>query len=112
MSKMFYDHLILIEELMLEIDALDVPDSDKERAKQLVDEILHHEVLTHILDLLPEENHEEFLEQFHRMPFDPQLLKYLDEKIETSVHQELTNLGIKLKKEILKDIKKHTTKKK
>lgn len=107
MSKIFYDHLIVFEEIIFKIDALDISQENKQHAKKLADEIIQHKVVTHILDLLPKVHHQEFLTRFHKAPYDLEHLKYLEEKIQRDMKMELVQLGQKIKKEILAEIKKH-----
>lgn len=77
MATIFYDHLI--DWARLE-QALDVLALDKEARLSYWEEIehaLHTEVLTIILEHLPEPKHEEFLERFHAAPHDGTHLHYL-----------------------------------
>lgn len=110
MSKIFYDHLLLIDELFVEIDTLNLPQNQKQEVRLLVDEILHQRVLTHILDLLPRPYHEEFLKRFHRAPADVRHLTFIQELVEVDVHSELALLGEKIKNELRQELKKHSPK--
>ncbi len=107
MSKLFYDHLILLDDVFTEIEILEVESEDKIQMKKIVDEILHHRVLTRILDLLPKVHHEEFLDRFYKAPSDVRHLKFLQEKIDRDIHHELAKLSKELKSEIRQEIKKH-----
>ena len=80
--KIFYDHIVQIDHLMTEIQHLELETSEKEELANLVDEAVHHEMVSVILTHLPEEYHEEFLERFHAKPHDPSLLGYLKAKVE------------------------------
>ena len=108
MSKIFYDHLIIIEEIWEEVEKLPLQKHEKQHAKKLADEYVHHRVLTLILDLLPRDHHEVFLNKFHVAPHDVSHLKYLEEKIGKQIHQEISTLGKQLKQELKKELKKHT----
>ena len=107
MTKLFYDHLIMIDDLFDEIHLLEISVDEKQSLKQMIDEMTHHAVLTHVLDILPRTHHEEFLEKFHTSPFDVQLILYLEEKSGKNIHSEILTIGEKLKKEIRSEIKKH-----
>lgn len=107
--KLFYDHLILIEDIFIEIDKLSISSSEKLSAKKLSDEYVHHHVLIYILETLPKTHHEEFLTKFYKAPFDLDHLRFLEEKTQRDVYIDLVVLGKKLKKELLKEIKKHKT---
>lgn len=106
MSHIFYDHLIIIEDLE-DVVKTEEPE-DREEMHRLIDEMIHHRVLGCILDQLPREHHVEFLERFHAAPYDQSLVSYLQEKtpqeidIEEKIKEEVT----KLKKELLKELKK------
>jgi hypothetical protein len=110
MSKVFYDHLLFLDEVFVEIETLEIPKSEKKQLKDLIDETAHHQVLTFILDTLPREHHEEFLSRFHTAPFDVTLVVYLAQKSGKNMHQELATLGEKIRKDFKKDLKKHKKK--
>ncbi|KKQ34213.1 MAG: hypothetical protein US50_C0057G0003 [Candidatus Nomurabacteria bacterium GW2011_GWB1_37_5] len=107
MAKLFYDHLILLDEILMEIDILDLPVHKKTKGKKIIDEIVHHKVLIYILDYLPKVHHREFLERLYQNPADLAHLTFLQEKTERDIQMDLVVLGKKIKKEILAEIKKH-----
>lgn len=106
MSHLFYDHLISLGDLEKEISKATSSVEEKHEAWNLVDEMVHHRVMGCILDKLPQENHNEFLEMFHATPHDNSLIDYLKEKIgenvEEIIKQEIGGLAF----EILGDIGK------
>ncbi len=106
MSSIFYDHLIILDELDSEIKSVSQSKEEKEELWKIVDETIHHRVMDAILSRLPRESHEEFLEKFTQSPHDRALLTYLREKIkddvEVIIHEEIQ----KLKKELLAELKK------
>lgn len=112
MTKLFYDHLVIIEDLFIEVEELEVTHEEKLAMKKMIDEIIQHQLLTHILDLLPKEDHEVFLERFHHAPYDTKHLQFLEEKIDRDMHAEIIIIAQKAKDEIRKEIKKHKKKKK
>ncbi|MCX6703854.1 MAG: hypothetical protein NTZ07_00200 [Candidatus Woesebacteria bacterium] len=105
MSKLFFDHLIYLEEVEIEIKKTASSKEEREELWGLVDEIVTHKVLGTVLDKLPRAHHEEFLALFHKCPHDEQVIfGYLKEKagenIEEDLKRDLKNLGIDLLKEI------------
>ena len=46
---------------------------------------MHYTVLMHILDVLPKDYHEEFLNRFHQSPHDLFLLSYLEKKTQKNI---------------------------
>lgn len=106
MSKLFYDHLIYLEEVEIEIKRRASSKEEKEELWGLVDEIINHKVLEKVLDKLPRENHEEFLELFHKSPYDTELIfGYLRSKSGDSIEEDLKNDLKNLAKDLLREIK-------
>lgn len=104
MSKLFYDHLIEFEEIEIELTNLKLAGQEKEEIHTLVEETIHYRVARRILDYLPVEHHQEFLERFHEAPYHEDLLTFLKEKVENI--EELIKEEIStLKKELLADLK-------
>ncbi len=105
MSKVFYDHLIVLKEVDVFIKKATDSQEEKEELWGLVDEIVHHKVLDVILGKLPRSHHNDFLEMFHSHPHDENLMSYLKEKIgeniEEIIRQEIGDLALNL----LEDIK-------
>jgi hypothetical protein len=106
MSKLFFDHLIVWEEIDQEIKKVPLNRDEKDELWKLLDEISSHRVLTSILDKLPLEHHEEFLDKFEKAPYDEKIFTYLKEKIganiEELIKQEIGDLAY----ELLQDIKR------
>ena len=106
MSKIFYDHLINIEEIVLELDGYELTFEEKDEFINLIDGTLHHHTLQVILDLLPQEHHQDFLDQFYQAPHDQNLITYLKEKITDEIEKRIEEKAVEIKKEILLEIKK------
>ncbi len=104
MTNIFYDKLIVLDDVEKELDELAQTQEEKEELWGIVDELVHHKVLGCILDTLPRENHEEFLDKFHKAPYDEGLMEYLKEKIgknaEELIRQEIGNLAYEILQEI------------
>lgn len=106
MSKLFFDHLIELDEIDKQIKKLAKSQDEREELWGLIDEMVHHKVMGCILDKLPRDNHEEFLDLFHKSPHDEKLLfdylkKMIGDNIESLIKEEI---GV-LSADILKDIK-------
>ncbi len=106
MSKVFYDHLIVLEEVEVELNKLDLDRDERRELEHLIEEMTHHRVLDRVLTHLPKQHHEEFLKRFAKTPHDPGLIEYLDDKIEESVEEHVKDEMGKLKHEILSDLSK------
>lgn len=105
MSKIFYDRLISLEEVEIHISKVAKSSEEKEELWDLVDSIVHHKVIGAILGKLPQTSHQEFLDKFHKAPYDETLFDYLKEKIGPDV-EELIRAEIgDLAYEILKELK-------
>lgn len=90
MSKLFFDHLLQLDDFDREIKKVAKTQEEREELWLLVDEIIHHKALGCILDRLPRENHEEFLEMFHKAPHDEEyLFGYLRAKIGKNIEELL-----------------------
>jgi transcriptional regulator of NAD metabolism len=104
MSKLFFDHLINLDDVEIEIKKVTKTQEEREELWQIVDEIIQHRILGCILDNLPEKYHEEFLEKFHDAPYDLGILAFLVEKIgeniEEIIKQEIGGLVYELLVEI------------
>lgn len=106
MSKVFYDHLIKIEEVVMEFDGQEIAIEEREELIGLIDQTIHHHTLVLILDHLPREHHETFLTRFHQTPHDPKLLLFLKENVSIDIEETIRTKAQQIKKEILQEIKK------
>ena len=106
MTKIFYDHLTVIEEVTSAFDKYSVPAEEREELEKLIDQTVHHEVLNTILTNLPKEKHEEFLTKFHAAPHDKELLEYLKKEIKIDIEKEISLQAKRIKKELLEEIKR------
>lgn len=100
--KLFYDHLIIREEVHKELKKCNLLVEEHIEIMRLTDEAIHLEVLDVILASLPEEKHKEFLEEFHGAPHNEKLLEYLNPGIESKIKERAK----KVKEELFKEIKK------
>jgi len=103
MATLFYDHLIVIEEVTTVIG------NDK-KLLALVDQMLQHEILDAIFTYLPKKHHKEFLTMFHTSPNDKRLLEYLNSHSSVNMELAILDRANKTKRKILKEVKKHDRK--
>lgn len=107
MAKLFYDHLIMLDEVLLEVAALDVDQTARQTIIKAIDEITNYRVIIYILDILPSDYHEEFLLRLRSAPADVAHIKFIESKLERDISADLIALGEKIKKELLTEIKKY-----
>ena len=103
MSILFYDHLINKEEVIILIESTDEPENHKSRAKQLVDDIIHQEIINFILDKLEEPKHKTFLYLIEERPYDPEIILYLQDHVSPTIEIELSQFASSLIDQIKKD---------
>lgn len=105
MSKLFFDHLINLSELESVIKNICITPEEKEELWNLIDGLIQIRVIENVLDLLPEENHYEFLEMYHKCPYDETIFQFIDEvvgsDIEEAISKEVSSLQDKLVREIV-----------
>ncbi len=104
MSKVFYDHLIVIEEITAVFDLHGIPPTEQRELIQLIDKTMHHEILHIILKYLPEHHHEKFLTRFHAAPHDTSLMTYLQDRVPIDIEKEILKAANSVKKKVIKEI--------
>lgn len=105
MAKLFFDHLIIFEELVAVLDSHKLTPQERRQLIELMDQTLHQEILATILKLLPKEHHEPFLVRFHATPDDRRILEFLHEKSGISIEKAILTTAEKVKRKIQQDIK-------
>jgi len=105
MSKIFYDHLVVLEEVDIEIKNISQSTEERDELWELVDNIVNHRLMISILDKLPMEYHNDFLSKFYDAPHEDAHLTYLNEKMEERVEALVAREVEILKKELLQEIK-------
>ncbi len=81
MSRIFFDHLVEVEEVKVYIDKITETHEEKEDLWNLVDEFINHQIISTILSELDETLHEEFLSMFLEKPYDMEIVNYLNQKL-------------------------------
>lgn len=104
MSKLFFDHLIVFEEVNVVIKNAAKDPDEREELWKVVDEMVQHNVLTCILEKLPDEHHSDFLEKYHAFPYDTGIIDFLNEKTEEDIEGIIRARISDLEKEILEEI--------
>ena len=104
MSILFYDHLIKKEEILILIDQTNEPENQKNKALQLIDDIIHHELLSFILERLEESKHHTFLSLIEERPYDPEILSYLQDHISPTIEAEIEQFAHKIIQDIKQDL--------
>ena len=105
MSKLYYDRLIVFEEVEAEIKKVAKTSEEKEELWREIDEIIHHKLMGCVLEKLPKEYRHEFLEKFEEAPQDEGLFKFLTERVGEDIEDFLKLETEKLKIELLQLIK-------
>jgi len=104
MSKIFYDHLIKSNTLEERIRVMVTIPEEREELWTIVDEIIHQEVLCHILDHLQRDYHEEFLTRFYELPHSSDNMLFLNDKVgedfENKLSSHIAELITKIEKEL------------
>jgi hypothetical protein len=95
MSHLYYDHLIVMKDLEIHISKLEISSDEKQKIYKMVDETIHYRITTRVLNELPREHHEHYLELFTRYPYHPKVMEFLKEQIvdiEDKITQEVKDL--------------------
>jgi len=81
MSHIYYDHLIDLPKLEKRVKKVARTQVEREELYKLIDDIIHHRVMTKVLDKLDDSHHREFLTIFTERPHDKDILEFLKERI-------------------------------
>jgi hypothetical protein len=104
MSKTYYDHLLDLNKVDKVVRDTAKSEDEKLELWQIVDEIVHHRVMGCVLDHLPVEHHEEFLQKFYEAPYDERLLVYLKDKIKKDIIEIIKEGVVALTLELIDNI--------
>ena len=104
MSKVFFDHLVNIDSLAVVIKENVETAEEREELWNLVDEIIHHQVMGCIFDYLPQAHHAEFVEKLAEAPYDESLISYLNGKIKTNIEEQIQYEVQKIIDEIIQEL--------
>lgn len=106
MNKLFYDHLIIIEEIEMTLTTHQITKEECEDVLHLIDKTMHSEILNRILKHLPRTHHEEFLTRFHAAPHDTSLMTFLKNHTVVDIEKEILMVANNVKKKMIKEIER------
>lgn len=101
--KNFYQHLVEIEEITIELDKLNLSEEQKAHLASLIDSTLHHIILDAILSELSEEDKRVFLKHVHDGDSD-KIWNFLNSKID-NIEDKIKKAADDLKKELHRDLR-------
>lgn len=104
--KLFYDHLVLKEEIFAELDKYHLTVKESEELVEIINETVHHHLLDEILTHLPKEKHQEFLKKMHTAPHDVSLIDYLKIEATGEIEEKIKSRASFAKKALLSEIKR------
>lgn len=102
-AKPFYHQWVKTERIYCHVQKAGLKKQEEEEIWSLIEETIHMRAIDAVLEKLPANKHEEFLEKFHREPDDLKLMAYLRHHI-ADVEKHLEATFSKLEREILKDL--------
>lgn len=104
MPILFYDHLINKDEIHYHIETLHSNKEHQIKLKELVNEVIHQEIINYIIGKLKSFHHQLFLDKLHATPYDPDILIFLKENIHPEIEEQITDhfqtITIKIKKDL------------
>lgn len=104
MKKSFYNHLVEIDSLTIELDKIEISQDEKRHLILLIDSNIHQTVLNVVLSELQESDKKIFLHHLSSGNHD-KVWTHLKEKIE-DVENKIKKAADELIKELHEDIKK------
>ena len=111
MSTLFFDHLVIREEIEFTLNSYVISPDEREELVEIIDNILTHHILNVILNHLPKEKHVEFMSAFHDRPGDVAHLEYLKIHAHPQIEAEIKKHAAKVKADIVSEFFKHRKKK-
>ncbi|KKU55891.1 hypothetical protein A3H89_02435 [Candidatus Amesbacteria bacterium RIFCSPLOWO2_02_FULL_48_11] len=106
MSKIFYDHLVIREDITAVLDSYDLDPVEREELVGLIDSHLHHHILNIILNHLPKSHHADFISRVIAAPHDTQILEFVRSKVSVDIEEEIKSHAAKIKTDLLSEIHK------
>jgi hypothetical protein len=104
MSRVFYDHLLELENLSSHINEICETEEERVELWHIIDEIIHHRVLGCVLDHLSIEHHEPFVERFKNEPHNEELIVFINGKIEHDIEEKIMENVKILQEELLREL--------
>ncbi len=109
MTHNFYSHLVEIESVIVELDRLELSETEKKHLASLIDANLQHTILDAILSQLNQEDKKNFLKHLEEQDHQ-QIWQFLTAKID-NIEEKIKVAAQQLKKELHEDIKQSKNKK-
>lgn len=101
--KHFYSHIIEIESITIELDQMELSESEKMHLASLIDSNLHHSILAAVLSELSEEDKKAFMMYLIDQDND-KIWDLLNERVE-KIEIKIKKVAEEIKKELHEDIK-------
>ncbi len=102
MKKQFYSHLVETDSLVVELNRMNISESDKAQLISLIDSSIHHVIMDAILSELSPDDKKIFLTHVLSHEHD-KIWELLDKKVD-KIEDKITQAADSLKKELYKDI--------
>lgn len=106
-NKHFYSHLIEIESLSVELDQMDLSETERAHLASLIDSNLHHTILDAIFSELSEDDKQELVEKIGASDHD-KIWEFLNKRVD-NVEEKIKKAVKELKDELHKDVKRSKT---
>lgn len=103
LAKPFYHQLVNVQKIYIEVKNARLSVTEEKEIWDLIEHTIHTRAIDAVLEKLPLEKHEEFLEKFSQQPDDSKLLDYLRQEAD-DIDNHLRKTFAKLEKEILEDL--------
>ncbi len=110
MTKVFFDHLVQIDDVIEALDMYSIEEEERRELEILIDEIIHHHVLNLVLSRLPQDRHAEFISHITDRPHDISIWVYINQHAGNQIEEEVRSVTKKVKEDLKKEI--HKAKKK
>ncbi len=106
MTNLFFDHLVIREELDFELNKY--PLSVEERADliAIIDQTLDHTILNVVLNHLPKDRHPEFADHLAKHPHHEQIMDFLKIHTTVDIEAEIKKHARLAKDDIMSEIRK------
>lgn len=107
--KYFYNHLVEVESLIIELDSLDLTKEQKVHLATIVDSSLHHTILDVIMSELSQRDKIAFLKHVEKDDHE-KIWQFLNSKVD-NIEEKIKKVADDLTRELHEDLKKAKDKK-
>lgn len=103
--RVFYSHLLVnYGELMAAVESLEISRSEKSKAVELIDQIIHHAVVDVILEYVDERHHHWILTRIKAAPEDPGILDLVSQLVEDDIELILKRRIMTIQLSLMEDL--------